>query len=744
MAATFSRGRGRTLFERATIAVFTSLFYLSSFAAAEDVSPPPILQWFEASYDTMRDRTPDLWTTGYGAIWIPPVGRGDHDKSVGYDVYDRFDLGTRAKPTLYGTEQGLKSLAEILHRAAIDLHVDFIVNHNGAKDASTRDNDGNSFADAGGFPGFVLALPNFPNGDFNPPSAQGEIDGRLLGLIDINHRTDFRFVRHPIPGFANNIPAGTQRAFGRLANVPDADNVRFYPDQQLQPIEVFDPETGELGLKIFPFNLQNPKAGDPTEENAMGYLMRNAQWLVQVVGVDGFRIDAAKHVPQFAMSFFDRAVYRANPRKHLNGETRHVFSYSEVFDGDHARLMSFVKKTISPDDLGRIGANRDVLDFPLFFRLREELSRNGIASNWGDVVRGSLDSYDDGLMNGSTAVKFVASHDEFGPELSNVAHAYTLMLPGNAVVYHSAEEFGEREFPKDGRGDALGGVFGDRIKRLIQIRNTHGRGDFRERWLQKELYGFERRLSAVVMLSNRLDPGFDSRTLAVDFAPGTPLIELTGNASNAAIDPFNDLSEMVVVNDDRTINVRFPRNTAGNGNNHNSGYLIYGLATPVAPDGIELTGVDHVIDGATPSADRNGVDRLSEIHVIKDDQFTVRLRTVPVNLLGSHRDVFADGDNALLRIDAGVDVNGSGDVDNVDPNSVAYGFEAFTTKNSPLIGAGGIGGPRGDGEFVQTIDATQLSDGIHFVEVRAFRHRTDNGPAVFSRFTKAIEIERGG
>ena len=60
-------------------------------------------------------------------------------------------------------------------------------------------------------------------------------------------------------------------------------------------------------------------AGDPVEENATGYLMRNAQWLVQVVGVDGLRIDAAKHVQGFVLDFLDRAVYRQNPRPLLDG-----------------------------------------------------------------------------------------------------------------------------------------------------------------------------------------------------------------------------------------------------------------------------------------------------------------------------------------------------------------------------------------------------------------------------------------
>ena len=85
-------------------------------------------------------------------------------------------------------------------------------------------------------------------------------------------------------------------AFGRLANVPDANNARFYPDRGLQPIVVFDPKTGEGNIPIYPLNENSPLAGNAVSENALGYLMRNARWLVQAIGVDGFRLDATKHV----------------------------------------------------------------------------------------------------------------------------------------------------------------------------------------------------------------------------------------------------------------------------------------------------------------------------------------------------------------------------------------------------------------------------------------------------------------
>ena len=78
-------------------AILFGLWGLTSWTATlhgENVSPPAILQWFEASYATMEKRVPDLFLAGYGGTWIPPVGRagmdGNGDSSVGYDPFDRF------------------------------------------------------------------------------------------------------------------------------------------------------------------------------------------------------------------------------------------------------------------------------------------------------------------------------------------------------------------------------------------------------------------------------------------------------------------------------------------------------------------------------------------------------------------------------------------------------------------------------------------------------------------------------
>jgi hypothetical protein len=103
--------------------------------------------------------------------------------------------------------------------------------------------------------------------------------------------------------------------------------------------------------------------------------------------------------------------------------------------------------------------------------------------------------------------------------------------------------------------------------------------------------------------------------------------------------------------------------------------------------------------------------------------------------------VAADGDQALLRLDAGRDINGTGAVDFRTAGTLEYGFERFRTVHRPLVGAN-LAAPRGDGEFVQRIDATRLEEGIHFLTARAYRHRPDAGPAVFREFRRVIYVDR--
>ena len=755
----------RWITARLTVRRTTGVVRLTALAAvlfaaavrAEDVSAPATLQDFENTYQTIENRMPDVFSAGYGSIYTPPPGRADSEnQSVGYDQYDRFDLGSSGNPTLYGTETGLRTLVKAVHTMGGNSYIDFVMNHDGFSDNNTS-----GFVNAGGYPGFAITLNPANNhagyndayGDFHSPSDTGDVNGRLAGLIDIAQEKNYQFVRNPVdPTDPRNLPPGQTPAFGRIANVPNAANARFYPDRSLAPIYLYDPNTGEQNIAVYPFNTQDPMHGTPVPENAMGYLMRNAQWLVQSVGVDGFRLDAAKNMPLFVMNYFDRAVYRSSFRTLLNGQQQQVFGFSEVFDGDPAFVQQWVHKNITynPDgslqDPGTIKGNRDVLDFPLFFAMQQNLSGNGLQNDWHNVVNASIDIHDDGLHNGSQGVMFVSSQDSGPPGLSNIAYAYTLMMPGNALVYYNGHEFGtNRQFPQDGRGDALGGVYGNAIPNLVDLRNRYGRGNYEQLLLEKENLAYERQGSVIVLLSNRLDAGFDSRTIQTDFSSGTPLIELTGNAHNAFSDPHGDIPQVLVVNPDGTVNVRFLRNSTfnlqGQSTYTGNGYLVYGLPTPQGS--MHLTNVALVLHNDVPSVNDpniaylNGTTRLADLDVVKSDSFQVQLNTNAVNLLGSIRDRPADGDNALLKLDGGVDVNGNGHVDFVTPGTVEYGFEQFTTAHSP-----GYFNASGNGSYAQNIDTTRLSEGMHYLEVIAFRHRDDGGPAVYSDWKQAVYIDR--
>jgi alpha-amylase len=698
-----------------------------SSARAFDVSAPVTLQWFESSWNTIANRTPDFFMAGYGTTWTPPPGRADSGNfSVGYDPYNRFDLGSPGNPTLYGTQTGLQHMIAQLHTAGKAALLDLVWNHNGFRNSGTSD-----FAAQGGYPGFVLSWPGTTDGDFHSAFASGDEDGRIAGLIDIDQSSNIQLVRNPVPGNPNDIPAGT------IANIPSTSNYQYYPDQSLGGATVTNPQLGNQQFTLYNFNNANPMNGAPVSENALGYLMRNARWLIQTIGADGFRLDATKNYPTFVLNYFDTAVFGAIQKPLLDGSKQQVYAFGEDFDTNMANLQSHVLKNINPATPNVVGGNRDTLDFPLYFAMQNNLTNNGIQNNWNNVVNSSFDVNDDGLANnGSQGVAFVQSADSGAPYLSNVAYAYTLMRPGNAIVYFNAHEFGDasqRSFPADGRGDALGGVYGNTITTLVDIRNRYGRGDYHQRSIDQNVLVYERNDSMIVALSNRLDGGFDQRTVATGFAPGSWLVELTGNADDATVDPFNDIPDVVQVQSDGTVTIRVPRNTSASGTEHDKGYVIYGPASPKGT--LSLTNVAKQIHGQTPTTANNGTAVQTNVDVITSNSFEVNLQTSPVILSNAIHDTNADGDNALIKLDGGLDINGNGHVDNVTPNTIQYGFEKFLTKSSPLVGGG-------DGQFLQSIDATQLSEGYHYIDIIAYRHRNAGEPEIYSEFKDVIYVDR--
>ncbi|MCB9853615.1 MAG: hypothetical protein H6819_11010 [Phycisphaerales bacterium] len=732
---------------------------LAAFAATANAAqdPPTILQYFESGWDTIRYRMPDVFMAGYDGTWLPPVQKATAGTSgVGYDLFDRFDLGSTTSPTRYGTESGFRLMVDQSHRANVRVYVDFLLNHNSFPDITTSDdpflNNGNSFWENGGYPGFALELPGDAFGDFHaysngcPQSTNPNdgcynlYDGRLLGLIDIDQSKGgaaYEWIRHPVAVDADNIPMLP----GAVRNQPDPANAKFYPDTDLPAIMPNNPGTSRNPnppqYTFYPFNTADPAAGDAVPESASRLLLRTTKYYLEVLKVDGFRLDAIKHTPEwFFDNLWDAAVY--GRYVDFDGVSKTPYSFGEAVEGN-SRILDWVRK---PGENGGPGwpalgwefGNRDALDLNEAGQLRDIISAGGFG-NWNNVLGASVDNADDGFNNGTVGVHHVTSHDNSFNLDDTVSQAYVLMRPGPAVVYHNALEFGVPGFPApDSRLDAIG-LGGTRITTLVKIRNQYGRGFFFPlNSNRNDVLAFTRRSpssedNVLVGLNDSNANGFDSVSITTAFPAGTRLHELTGNAASPIVDPNGDIPELITVGAGGVIsNFRVPRNSSTAQASHRNGYVIYGPAVPTGT--LSIANATTIVAPPDSASTPDPRQRVNPVTIVTSSTFDILLQTQQTDPSDPNTD-----DAAVFRIDSGfVDHNGNGGVDHTDSTAVDYGFEDFLTENSPRFGGG-------TGTYRQTIDASQLGDGYHYITVRAYRHRPGGTQPLFGEFRIVIFVD---
>ena len=366
---------------------------LASHAVAQAVSTPAILQMYEARWNTIENRMADIFRVGYGKMWLPPPTRaGSSGSNVGYEVFDRFDLGSPGNPTLYGTEAGLKGTIAAGHTAALQMYTDFVPNHNGFRNQNTP-----GFLAQGGYNGFALTLPNDQFGDFHDREHQRRSRcAQRLAAWPAGYRAGKDATRSS----ASRCRRATRTTFrpARSTIEPNPNNARFYPDQDLGGQTFNDPTLGAQVTR-YNFNATNPHAGDPVMETAMSLLMRNAQWMVEVIGVDGFRVDAAKHMPAGVHLNLDQAAFRANPRLQLDGSIQPVFMYRRGLRLEPQLVQSLIRKdlpnphAIAPSDT-TVAGNRDVAGLPAFFCPPRSTYQSNSQNNWSQVRAASVDTND--------------------------------------------------------------------------------------------------------------------------------------------------------------------------------------------------------------------------------------------------------------------------------------------------------------------------------------------------------------
>ena len=186
------------------------------------------------------------------------------------------------------------------------------------------------------------------------------------------------------------IPAGRQNAknpawLNKLSNYNNRGDVRDWNDK-------FWAQNGDF------FGLDDIKTTN--QEVIDGFAEVYSQW-VNDYGVDGFRVDTAKHVDDAFLGKWWPKVLAATKTKKPN-----LFAFSEVFDSSQDVLSSFIRKRGLPS----------LLDFGFQADAIQYAGGDGDAGNLSYVLRQD-DKFTTATRNAYNLVTFLGNHD-----MGRVAH----------------------------------------------------------------------------------------------------------------------------------------------------------------------------------------------------------------------------------------------------------------------------------------------------------------------------------
>ena len=308
-------------------------------------------------------------------------------------MYDRFNLGSATNPTRYGTPTGLTQMIEQMHRIGTNVYIDLVWNHNGTSDQNTT---------SGSITFQQAALIRVSRLRCRAPTRTIRVTTRRVTTIptaistirarrltsrvawrvsstSLRRRTTSSFAARSEPIRATSPPAPPASLDDRRPTCPRQ------PTRSFTRIATWAARRCSIrrntNVTVYQFNNANPMAGDAVPENATGYLMRR-RWMRQVIGVDGFRIDAAKEMPSWVMQYYDEAM-AGTGKTLLDGTSlKQPFAFSELYTGDKGLIQQYIRKDSNTVPANQVSGNRDVLDFPLYFAMSSNLTNNGLSNDW--------------------------------------------------------------------------------------------------------------------------------------------------------------------------------------------------------------------------------------------------------------------------------------------------------------------------------------------------------------------------
>ncbi|HEY9857384.1 MAG TPA: alpha-amylase family glycosyl hydrolase [Stenomitos sp.] len=247
--------------------------------------------------------------------------------------------------------------------------------------------------------------------------------------------------------------------------------------------------------------------------------------------LDGFRIDALKHVPQ---SFWSQFTSAAHAKKGPG-----FLTLGEILHGDPNVVASYQRN----------GKFDSLFDFPLYYTLTDVFAKGGSMRKLGDRF-----AQDGTYPDASMLSPFLDNHDvprflsQAGGDLNKLrlALACVLTVRGIPMLYYGTEVGMAGAQEPDNRRDMAWGAnepLRGYVKNLLAIRKgspalQHGRQ--LEMWQDEDVYAYSRQADgdeAIVVLNN--DPTSQSRTIPLRaesrLTDGTTLVDaLTGQTVTVA------------------------------------------------------------------------------------------------------------------------------------------------------------------------------------------------------------------
>ncbi|HMP73452.1 MAG TPA: alpha-amylase family glycosyl hydrolase [Kiritimatiellia bacterium] len=473
----------------------TCLTLLIAVITALPASAEVILQYFNMPWRDLADKMPELAEVGYGALWLPPPTKASGGASVGYDLWDPFDLGGKDQRntirTRYGTEEDLLHLIRVAHRFGLRVYFDNIMNHRAFDIPGFNENTPIDI-----YPGMLpedFHLRVTPEGFYRKWDNvsnwedQWQVQHRNFSdLIDIAHET-------PNQNFGPN--EGDWHP--KISFVRHPNNPEYY---------AYDPNGNYIGYGNVTQDMLDNHPWAYTEDVG-AYLMRAVRWLMDRTKADGLRLDAVKHVPSFFFGVqsgpdMDSSSLGYTGQVQLQFNKTRGFSdwnhRDTVFDTEKPRddAMIFGEHLGAPPSFDEyISAGMRLVDAPLH-KLLNDILGNPSASLAGLDIKGFSGNP---AFNHATGVMFAQSHDDDFYNRRELQHALYLTRAGLPNIYtdgyFEAETLGGSggAFPRHAKNPFLG-QFGDvRTPNLVYIHNHFARGDQIPRWSDADVVAYERR-----------------------------------------------------------------------------------------------------------------------------------------------------------------------------------------------------------------------------------------------------------